>query len=177
MLRINPLTDAKYRYQIGLGAEVAIAASIIGLLMWLNIRELPVSISKIHQTNVFFATSTLKQDLTVTYSETGRWPLTQEIERSNVFGGDTVIEKIDFDGNGGLHLTFNAQDPHLSGKTLSFRAATSRNTFSGNTIWSCGFQEPPEGYAIDSVNRTNLPHELTFSICKESLGPSTKLFQ
>ena len=147
-------------------AQLLASLALILILMGLNASYFTTYLSKAKASEGFTLVTTLKQEVTTYYFETGKWPEAFTEVQESQYGHDSV-KSINFDGKGGFHIHFNENAGDATGKTLSLVAATSTLTSVGNILWMCGYAKPPSGYVINSSMKTNLPPQLTTFSCRD----------
>ena len=108
-------------------------------------------------------TSTLRQNLTTEFYQTGTWP--PATTNKNTFSG-TYVSAIEYDGKGSIHIQFGEETDSLAGKTLSLTAALNPAVGISNIIWNCGFETPPAGYQLQSTNKTDIEKKHLNSMCR-----------
>lgn len=126
-------------------------------------------IAKAQQSEALIQLASYRQALTANYMETMKWsPEKSYNDSDHLFGSNTFIKEINFDGKGGLHATFSDQViKELQGKTLSFVASTNPPNFT-RVIWNCGNSDQLPGFVPLSKNKTNIPVNMLIKQCKSS---------
>jgi Tfp pilus assembly major pilin PilA len=165
MLFKNDLTEATNKYWFYLGINVSVSFLVILLVTGIMLSMASTYTAKARVAEAFAKISAYKSEITTDYLAQGHWPKAYLVEQSDAdFGG--IIQKIEFDGKGSIHVFFNSSEMTNIGDVLTYAAAEVSNVEISNILWVCGYASVPEyfeliGQRLSTVNRVILPR-----ICK-----------